>query len=179
MPTEMIRPVREEDAVGFHRAYDLVARERKYLSATEGPPLERTREFISRNIASQYPQFVVAFDDEVVGWCDIIPMSLPAHRHAGTLGMGLLPECRGQGLGLKLIEATLEAARRFGLLRVELSVHADNLPAIALYRRVGFEQEGIKKSAVLMDGMFKDLVMMALVERANRSLPRHSRDESA
>lgn len=168
MPTGIIRCVRVEDAVGFHRVYDLVARECKYLSATEGPPLERTREFISRNIASQYPQFVAAFDEEIVGWCDIIPMSLPAHRHTGTLGMGLLPEFRGRGLGLKLIEATLAAAKHFGLLRVELSVHANNLPAIALYRRVGFELEGIKKSAVLLDGMFKDLVMMALVERTNQ-----------
>jgi RimJ/RimL family protein N-acetyltransferase len=78
--------------------------------------------------------------------------------------MGLLPEFRGRGFGLRLIEATLAAARCLGLVRVELSVHADNLPAIALYKRVGFEQEGIKKNAVFMDETFKDLVIMALVE---------------
>jgi L-amino acid N-acyltransferase YncA len=85
MMNVIIQPIREEDAVGFHQVYDFVARERKYLSATEGPPLERTREFISRNIANGYPQFVAVSAGEVAGWCDIIPMSLPTHRHAGTL----------------------------------------------------------------------------------------------
>ena len=48
--------------------------------------------------------------------------------------MGVLPEWRGRGVGRRLIERTLEAARAFPLTRVELSVRADNaapLPSIA------------------------------------------------
>src|SRR4029077_7815027 len=134
----VIHRIREEHAVGFQHVYDVVARERKYLAALEGHPLERTKEFIRNNIAKGFPQFVALTDGKVVGWCDVIPMSLPAHAHIGTLGMGLLPEFRKRGIGQSLIDATLRDARRLRLVRIELTVHADNMRAISLYKRVGF-----------------------------------------
>jgi RimJ/RimL family protein N-acetyltransferase len=59
----------------------------------------------------------------------------------------------------------LDAARRFGLTRIELTVYADNVRAIALYRSVGFQQEGVLKDAALIDGVYLDSLLMALVER--------------
>ena len=84
-------------------------------------------------------------------------------RHGGMLGMSLLPAWRGRGLGERLIRQTLEAARAFGFSRVELTVRHDNARAQALYRNVGFEVEGRKRRAVLVDGVFYDLVVMALL----------------
>jgi ribosomal protein S18 acetylase RimI-like enzyme len=52
--------------------------------------------------------------------------------------MGLLPEFRGQGYGTKLIHIALREARRFGFIRIELTVHADNESAIRLYDKFGF-----------------------------------------
>jgi RimJ/RimL family protein N-acetyltransferase len=162
----IIEPIRLEHAEGFRRVYDMVARERKYLAAVEGNPLQRVIDFVANNIARNFPQYVAVSSNHVVGWCDIIPMSLPAHAHAAVLGMGLLPEYRGQGIGLALLEATLRHARLLGLVRVELTVHADNLRAIALYERVGFHIEGTKRDAVFIDGVYKDVVMMASIHRA-------------
>jgi ribosomal protein S18 acetylase RimI-like enzyme len=45
---------------------------------------------------------------------------------------------RGQGLGARLVEATLEHARERGARRVQLDANASNAPAQALYRRYGF-----------------------------------------
>ena len=148
---------------GFYRALDTVARERKYLAFLEGPPVEVSRAFVLDNIARGSPQFVALANGEVVGWCDITPIARPIYAHCGTLGMGLLPTFRGCGLGRRLIETTLADARRIGLLRVELTVHADNARAIALYARVGFTLEGVKRDAALIDGQFKDVNLMAIV----------------
>jgi RimJ/RimL family protein N-acetyltransferase len=156
--------IRQEHAIGFNRVYDSVARERKYLAALEGHPLERTEAFVANNIAKNYPQFVACAGDEIIGWCDVIPMALPAHAHVGVLGMGLLSAFRAQGIGRALLDATIKSAQAFGLVRIELTVHADNVPALALYSSIGFVKEGIKKDAVLIDGVFKDVVMMALVK---------------
>jgi ribosomal protein S18 acetylase RimI-like enzyme len=71
-------------------------------------------------------------------------------------------ECRGQKIGRRLIEATIEAARSIGLEKIELSVHATNEPAIALYRSLGFEEEGRKKRGCLVDGLYDDIILMAL-----------------
>ena len=47
-------------------------------------------------------------------------------------------DARGEGLGRALMEAVLERARERGCKRIELDVDADNEPALALYRSLGF-----------------------------------------
>ena len=80
--------------------------------------------------------------------------------------MGLLPAFRGRGLGAALTSATLTEARRRRLVRIELTVHADNSRAVALYERIGFKTEGVLKDAVRLDGRYKDLILMAIVDRS-------------
>lgn len=77
--------------------------------------------------------------------------------------MGLLAAYRGQGHGERLIRATLQLSREFGYSRVELTVHASNTRAEALYRKVGFEVEGVKRRDILIDGHFDDSIMMAVL----------------
>jgi ribosomal-protein-alanine N-acetyltransferase len=50
------------------------------------------------------------------------------------------PGQRGQGIGLALVQAGLEAVRHLGAFAVMLEVGYRNEAAIALYQRVGFEQ---------------------------------------
>jgi RimJ/RimL family protein N-acetyltransferase len=161
--TVTITEVREEHIAGCNASLDVVAREHRYLLFLEAPPIERTRAFITNSIANRHPHFVALDGDRVVGWCDVTPRDRPAARHSGVLGMGLLPEWRGRGLGRRLIERTLEAARTFPLTRVELSARADNERAIALYRKVGFEVEGRRRRAMLIDGIYYDDITMALL----------------
>jgi len=163
MASVEIVPIAQDHIESFHRALDVVARERRYLSFLEAPPLESTREFILNNISHGYPQLVAASAGEVVGWCDVIPNQRPIYAHGGVLGMGLLPEFRGQGLGGRLIRQTLAAARAFGLTRVELSVRENNAGAIALYKRVGFEIEGLQRNATKVDGVYENVVLMAIL----------------
>jgi RimJ/RimL family protein N-acetyltransferase len=158
-----IVPIARYHLESFHRTLDIVARERRYLSFLEAPPFEATRAFVLDNIEHGHPQFVAISGGEVVGWCDVTPKSRPIHAHCGVLGMGLLPRFRGQGLGRKLILRTLDAARTFGLTRVELTVREDNVNAIALYKRVGFVEEGLQRNAVRVDGEYWNVVEMAIL----------------
>ncbi|MBM7048164.1 MULTISPECIES: GNAT family N-acetyltransferase [Rhizobium] len=158
-----ILPIASEHIEGFHKALDTVAREREYLTMLEAFPLEETRAFVLGMIAKGNPQFVAVAGSDVVGWCDISRHTFPSHAHAGHLGMGIIPTYRGMGLGRRLIETTLQAARNVGIERVELSVHADNSRAIALYERVGFVREGLARRSVCIDGRYKDAIHMALI----------------
>jgi ribosomal protein S18 acetylase RimI-like enzyme len=147
----------------FHRTLDFVARERRYLSFVQAPPLESTRAFILKIIASGYPQFVAVWDGEVVGWCDVTPKSGPIDARIGILGMGLLPQFRHQGIGTRLMRQALEAARAFGFSRVELAVRQNNENAIALYKRFGFVTEGFQRNACKVDGEYENLILMGLL----------------
>jgi len=158
-----IAPIREEHIEGFHAALDAVSRERAYLAFLEAPPIEEVRAFVDRNIARGYPQLVALDQGRVVGWCDVLPMDRPVMRHCGVLVMGLLPAYRGRGIGEQLMRRSLSAARELGLSRIELSVRADNTRAAALYAKLGFQVEGSKRRAFLVDGVHHDLVVMALL----------------
>ena len=162
-----IAPMTAEYIEGFHAALDVVARERKYLAHIEAPPLDKVREFVMDNVTRGHSQFVALGEGKVVGWCDILPKARPVYAHCGVLGMGLVPAWRGRGNGTELIGATLRHAWGRGLVRIELTVNADNAPAIALYERVGFTKEGILRDASLTDGVYRDLILMAMVDRAN------------
>jgi len=75
--------------------------------------------------------------------------------------MGVLPEYRGHGLGERLLRATMKDALDKGVERLELEVFASNWPAIGLYRKLGFEEEGRKRSARKIDGKSEDILLMA------------------
>jgi RimJ/RimL family protein N-acetyltransferase len=164
-----IVPTAPEHIEGFRRALDVVARERRYLTVVEAFPLPQMREFVLNVINQGGVQFVAVADDEVVGWCDIRKYPFPSQAHRGILGMGLTPAYRGRGLGFQLINAALKQASGAGFVRVELDVRADNARAIALYDKVGFVREGVIRDAVFVDGEYHDSVMMAIVDRANRT----------
>ena len=158
-----IVPTGERYIESFNRALDIVARERRYIGFLQGPPLESTRNLIRHVLNGEGVQHVaITRAHEVVGWCDIIRHPLDGFRHAARMGMGVLPAYRGAGLGRRLLMETLESARAIGIERVELEVFASNESAIALYKKLGFTVEGIKKNARKLDGRYDDDVIMAL-----------------
>jgi GNAT superfamily N-acetyltransferase len=117
-----ITPIRPNHIESFHRALDFVARERRYLSFLEAPPLEAIRTFVLGNIEQGTPQLVALSAGEVIGWCDVTRKPRPIYAHSGVLGMALLPAFRNRGIGRQLIDRTLTAARTFGFHRIELTV---------------------------------------------------------
>jgi RimJ/RimL family protein N-acetyltransferase len=164
-----IVPISPAHIDSFHRALDLVVRERRYLAMLEAPPIEEFRGFVQNIVDRRYPQFVALSVGEVVGWCDVLPKTWPIYAHTGVLGVALLPPLRGQGIGTRLIARTLEAARAYGLTRVELTVRENNRGAIALYRRFGFEIEGLKRNALKIDGRYENVVLMGLLFEEGRA----------
>jgi ribosomal protein S18 acetylase RimI-like enzyme len=58
------------------------------------------------------------------------------------LGMAVACEWRGRGVGSALLAAAIEWAREHGLHKLCLSVFVHNTAAIALYRKLGFVEEG-------------------------------------
>lgn len=156
-----IRPIRIDDAPRFREALQSVAEERRFILTLEAPPLERTLEFVREVIEKGYPQFVALDGERLVGWADFIPPEKESLRHAASLGMAVVKEYRGQGIGQALLTAVTEAALAFGFTRLELEVFANNISAIGLYEKHGFEVEGLKRKARFVDGEYYDIQVMA------------------
>ena len=161
--TILVSPIALTHAPSFHQCLDTVAREKRYLAQIEAPPLERITGFVTESVANDAVQFVALAGDRVVGWADIFPAWAHAVQHCGTLGMGVLPEFRGQGLGRKLLQACIDKARSKGITRITLEARADNTNAIALYTRMGFVHEALKPKALRFEGVYFDAVQMRLL----------------
>ena len=61
---------------------------------------------------------------------------------AEILSIGVVPAHRRKGLGRRLLSTAAVEARRRGAARLFLEVASDNAPALALYRRAGFDKVG-------------------------------------
>jgi len=98
----------------------------------------------------------------VVGNAGLMPMPQVRRRHAMGLGISVAPAAQGQGVGTALMQALIDWADRWAqVLRIELTVFADNASAIALYRKFGFEHEGTHRAYALRDGVYVDVHAMA------------------
>ena len=71
---EIIR-ASSELAESYCAAVDKVARERKYLAAVEGFPVDSTIGFVMMIEDNGLAQFYAVENGEVIGWCDILPKS--------------------------------------------------------------------------------------------------------
>jgi mycothiol synthase len=84
--------------------------------------------------------FLVLWDgDRMIGFCWL--------KVEGDIGefyaVGVDPERQGEGLGRILMDVGFERLAAHGIRTAALYVEADNEPALALYRRYGFEQHTI------------------------------------
>ena len=162
MTIEFIQ-VRLDHAEAIHRISDLVAEERKYILRVEAPSIEEIREGIDC-CADQGGVYLVALDGEgVIGYSVLTRYKRTGMQHVGALSMLLLPEFRGRGIGTDMLKATLEKCRQGEIWRVELGVYPHNESAMAMYRKMGFEEEGITPRGRVFEELEDDFTNMALL----------------
>ncbi|MCR3762633.1 GNAT family N-acetyltransferase [Pseudomonas aeruginosa] len=103
-------------------------------------------------------------DGEVIGHCQLL-----FDRRNGVARLAriaLAPTARGQGLGLRMLDALLaEAFADTDIERVELNVYDWNSAARHLYRRAGFREEGLRRSATRVGRERWNVVLMGLLRQ--------------
>jgi len=116
-----------------------------------------------QKVEPQSCRLVAVAEGRIVGSAGLHMASTGLGRsHVRMLGIGIAPGFQGRGVGRMLIERLLDWADNWaGVLRVELMVHADNDRAMALYRSMGFEDEGRHRGYAMKDGRYVDSLSMA------------------
>jgi len=158
-----ITPITENLIESYREAVGRVAREKKYLVFLDSPSLAMSKAFVLSNIKDGWPHVVATIGDDVIGWCDITGHNRPVLSHVGCLGIGIVKEYRGCGIGKELLSEALSLAQKRGLTRIELTVREDNKRAIEIYKKFGFLTEGVHQKSMLIDGNYYNQVFMALL----------------
>jgi len=85
-------------------------------------------------------------------------------RHSAGIGIMVHKDYQNMGVGSALMEALIDIADNWLMLvRIDLTVFEDNLKAIKLYEKFGFEKEGVKKLAGIRNGEYVNELIMARI----------------
>ncbi|MBK1813224.1 GNAT family N-acetyltransferase [Clostridium sp. YIM B02505] len=117
---------------------------------------EQEEEYID-NIAL----FLVAeIDGKIVGSATLDRSNLSMLSHTADFGITILKEFSGQGIGSLLLEKVIDWVELKKVEKINLEVFEDNLPAISLYKKFGFIEEGRRRKAIKAGEAYRDVILM-------------------
>lgn len=107
-------------------------------------------------------QLVACIDERVVGHLTIDVAQRPRRSHVADFGITVDSGWHNRGVASALIRTMIDMCDNWLRVdRIELTVFVDNEPAIAVYRKHGFEIEGTGKKYALRNGEYVDAYYMA------------------
>jgi RimJ/RimL family protein N-acetyltransferase len=105
---------------------------------------------------------VAEVNGSLVGFLGFENGSRKRLAHQGTLHMSVQPQFRGKGIGTALLQSLIDWAEENPTIeKLCLVVFATNKPAIGLYKKLGFLEEGHRVRQVkIADGKYVDVILM-------------------
>jgi L-amino acid N-acyltransferase YncA len=163
----IIRPVRRDDladAAGLADLLNSVIAEKRY-TALAGHWTAETEQAFLQGLGSRSEIFVAEEAGRIVGFQVIEPFVTytSTMAHVAHFGTYVHADLRGQGIGQRLAEVTLDFARKHGYEKAVIYVLAHNEGGLAYYRRLGFEERGVLRRQTKIDGVYHDEVFMELL----------------
>jgi RimJ/RimL family protein N-acetyltransferase len=143
-PAFVVRPGRPGDARSFVDLWRAVVDEGLHVrtdAVTHGIPFYR-RQFFRRPWTPDQASIVAVAGGRVIGHLTVSREESAATRHVASLGMVVAADWRGRGVGSALLVEAIRWAGEVGVEKLALSVYPHNEPALALYRKFGFVEEG-------------------------------------
>lgn len=132
----------------------------------EGFPidLEGETRYLESNRENPYNAiFVARLDGKLVGDASFESSPRPRLRHRGTMGISVLQEVWGMGIGTKLMQTIIDHARFTAKAELlSLEVRCDNERAIGLYEKFGFRKTGTIPGLLKINGQLVDFYTMTL-----------------
>lgn len=116
------------------------------------------------NIPSNVHSLVADLDGRIVGQLGLVIEDNPRRKHVASIGMAVHDDFQGQGVGSVILAAAIDLAENWlNISRIELTVYTDNEAGIALYKKLGFVEEGIAHQFAFRNGELVDALYMAKV----------------
>ena len=105
---------------------------------------------------------VTVAGDKIISMSHVDAATRIRNQHVAEVGISILSEYRSNGLGTAVMQAMIDWGTAHPVIeKLALGVWADNAPAIALYEKVGFIEEGRKiREVKYADGQYDDCICM-------------------
>jgi len=144
----MVRAARPEDAVGMAE-----------IERRVSPGPWSLSQFISACRSDILRVLICSCEDSDLAGFAVFSAVL---EEATLMNIAVHPQKQGLGLGRALLESVLENLSGENCDRLLLEVRASNIPAITLYRKQGFVEDGLRKNYYPGPMGREDAVLMSL-----------------
>lgn len=110
----------------------------------------------------------LALDGSVLGW---VAAGAVSDRcvYSGVVehSVYVSSQARGRGVGGALLRALIESTEAAGIWTIQSGIFPENAASLALHRRAGFREVGLRERLGRHRGVWRDVI---LVERRSRAL---------
>ncbi len=166
--TLLIRTVKKTDAKELIHYVNQVAGESDFLTFGKGEFKKTIREeekIIQEHVKAENMIFLVAeIDKKIVGILNANGKNKFRVRHIAEFGITVQKKYWRMGIGSILIQSMLDWAKSSKVIRkLNLVVMSHNKPAIALYKKIGFKEEGRLRRDNYINGKFYDSYIMGIL----------------
>lgn len=163
----LIRRAIERDAAQIVEYCNTVGGETDFLSYGSNEyarSIEEQRQIIREYNDSKNRLFVVAeVEGKICGTLTFWGNSRRRLEHWGELGISVLKAYWNKGVGRLLVEYLLKWAKDGKIVKkLDLLVREDNIAAIELYKKMGFQIEGKVTKAMKIEGKYYDFLYMGI-----------------
>jgi RimJ/RimL family protein N-acetyltransferase len=160
-----IRQITVDDAQAYLDLRAQLDHETKFMLLEPGErrvAIEQEQERLIALLAADNSMVFLAMNDgKPIGFLWANGGTVRRNHHNVHIVIGIRAAFTNQGIGTRLFQVCEAWARERGLRRLELTVMTNNLPGIALYKKMGFQIEGTAPHALRVDGEFVDLYYMS------------------
>ena len=105
---------------------------------------------------------LVATDNEqVIGWAALSATSArPVYAGVTELSIYIADNARGKGVGNALMEAIILQSEQAGIWTLQSSIFPENLASLALHKKHGFVEVGLREKIGQMNGWWRDVILL-------------------
>jgi phosphinothricin acetyltransferase len=153
-----ISPLRPEHAEQVLAIYQLGIDEGQATFETAAPTWER---FDTAKLPAHRHVALDPDDGRVLGWTAVSAVS-DRCAYAGVVEHSVYvhPAARGRGVGRALLRALIASTEAAGIWTIQSGVFPENAASLALHRRAGFREIGVRERIGRHHGVWRDVVLI-------------------
>lgn len=161
----IIREIRVDDAAEFIALIKEVEAKSSFMLMEPGErkttPEQQAKQL--ERIEKQSNATILAAEEhgKLIGYLLAMGGTVKKTKHSAYLAIGILEDFRGRGIGSALFEHIEDWALKNKISRLELTTVIENQAGVALYKKSGFEIEGVKRNSLMINGKLYDEYFMS------------------
>jgi L-amino acid N-acyltransferase YncA len=106
-------------------------------------------------------RLVARAGNEVLGWTALSAVSgRRVYAGVAEFSIYVAERARGRGIGAALLKALIDASEREGIWTMQSGIFPENTASLELCRRFGFRVVGTRERIGIMDGRWRDVMLL-------------------